>query len=266
MAQEEAIRRVTDAEDLDGEQDEAFVEFRASRDPRLRSALIEQNLPLATHLARRFSHRGEPIEDLEQVAAMALCKAVDRFEPEREVSFGAYATRTIIGELKRHFRDKGWAVRPPRRIQELCLELNREIGALTQRLGRAPTIKDLAQATEVPEADVIEALDASDSYWAASLDAPTADGEPLGSHLGSIDAALDAAEQRATLLPHLDALAPRERRIVLLRFVDGLTQSEIAQQVGLSQMQVSRLLRTSLTALRASYGNQTLDDVIDISK
>lgn len=256
---------MTDTNTLEGDQERAFVEFRASRDPALRDRLIELNLPLARHLARRFAHRGEPREDLEQVAAMALCKAVDRFEPEREVSFGAYATRTVLGELKRHFRDKGWTVRPPRRIQELCLELNREIESLTQQLGRAPTIKDLALATDASEADVIEALDAAESYWAASLDAPTADGDTVGSRIGSEDTALGIVEQRASLSPHLDALPPREQLILRLRFVDGLTQSEIAEHVGLSQMHVSRLLRSSLSALRAAYGEQSLDDVADIN-
>ena len=229
----------------------------------VRERRIAEYLALSASLARRFARRGEPLEDLEQVAALALVKAADRFDPSQNVAFGAYATRSILGELKRHFRDKGWAVRPPRRIQELCLELNREIESQTHSRGRAPTVPELARALEATEEDVIEALEASESYWLASLDAPSPDGDPLGARLGDGDPELLAAEQRVALDPLLEALAPRERRIVRLRFVDGLTQSEIAARLGLSQMHVSRLLRTSLETLRAT-GRESLGDVTDL--
>jgi RNA polymerase sigma-B factor len=154
-------------------------------------------------------------------------------------------------------------LRPPRRIQELCLELNRELGSLTQRLGRSPTIPELAAAVDATEADVIEALDAAESYWAVSLDSPTADGETLGTQVGARDVAFDAVDERVSLFSHLEALPERQRLIVQLRFVDGLTQSEIGARVGLSQMHVSRLLRTALTTLREAFGDQSMGDVAE---
>ena len=249
---------------LDEGQHEGFDDFAATKDTQLRERLIQENLPLASHLAHRFAHRGEPMDDLKQVASLALVNAVDRFDPGRDVAFAAFATRTIVGELKRHFRDKGWTVRPPRRIQELCLELNRSIEALTHDLGRSPTVPELAAATDASEADVIEALDAAESYWVASLDAPTVDGGTVGSHVGGADLGLEAVERRASLSPHLEQLPARERQILQLRFVDGLTQTEIAEHVGLSQMHVSRLLKASLASLRAAYGDQQMRDVVEL--
>ena len=250
---------------LDEERERPFVEYSRTRDAALRARLIEENLALAHSLARRFANRGESRDDLEQVAAMALVHAVDRYDASHGTAFAAFATRTILGELKRHFRDKGWMVRPPRRIQELCLELNRELESLTQRLGRSPTIPELAAAVDATEADVLEALDAAESYWAVSLDAPTPEGDTLGARVGGSDTGYDGVVQRATLDPPIAALSPRERRILRLRFVDGLTQSEIATAVGVSQMHVSRLLRTALVALREAYGDQTLDDVAELT-
>jgi RNA polymerase sigma-B factor len=260
---EEAGHDVIEMSTVEEDREQPFVEFSQTRDPALRSALVEENMPLALHLARRFAHRGESLEDLEQVAALALVNAVDRYDPVHATAFAAYATRTILGELKRHFRDKGWMVRPPRRIQELCLELNRELERLTQTVGRSPTIRELAHAVGASEADVIEALDAAESYWAVSLDAPTAEGDSLGSRIGESDVEFDAVEQRASLAEQLSGLPEREQTILRLRFFDGLTQSEIAVAVGLSQMHVSRLLRTSLTTLRRAYGELTLGDVAE---
>jgi RNA polymerase sigma-B factor len=243
-----------------------FTRFAATRDPELRDRLVERFLPLSSGVARRFTRRGEPRDDLEQVAALALVKAVDRFDPTRDVAFETYAVRSIAGELKRHFRDRAWSVRPPRRIQERCLELNRALEERTQALGRAPTIRELAEACATTEDDVIEALDAAESYWTVSLDLPTPDGETMGVHIGGDDHELEAVERRVTLVEHLAVLAPRDREIVRLRFVDGLTQSEIAERVGLSQMHVSRLLRGALTELRTSFRERRLVDVADLTE
>jgi RNA polymerase sigma-B factor len=230
-----------------------FVVFATSRDSNVRDRLIEAHLGLAEHLARRFAHRGEAYDDLVQVSSLALVKAVDRFDPERGVEFTTFATRTIIGELKRHFRDRGWAVRAPRRIQELYLHIGQAVSTLSQELGRSPGIKEIAKATGATEDDVIEALEAGQGYRSSSLDAPGPDGEALGNRIGIDDNAFSDAEHRATLSPHMAKLPERERLILSLRFVEGLTQSEIADRIGISQMHVSRLLSRSLSALRASY-------------
>jgi RNA polymerase sigma-B factor len=230
-----------------------FVVFATSRDSVVRDRLIEAHLGLAEHLARRFAHRGEAYDDLVQVSSLALVKAVDRFDPDRGVEFTTFATRTIIGELKRHFRDRGWAVRAPRRIQELYLHVGQVVSTLSQELGRSPGIREIAKATGASEDDVIEALEAGQGYRSASLDAPGPDGESLGNRIGVDDTAFSDAEYRATLSPHMAKLPERERQILQLRFVEGLTQSEIADRIGISQMHVSRLLGRSLTALRASY-------------
>ena len=166
---------------------------------------------LAEYLARRFANRGEPLEDLVQVASVGLIKAVDRFDPERGVEFSTYATHTIVGELKRHFRDKGWAIRAPRRMQELYLQLGKVVGTLSQELGRSPTIAELAAEVEVSEEEVLEALEAGQAYRSASLDAPVGneEGETLGAHLGEEDVSLADVESRATLSPLLAHLHPR---------------------------------------------------------
>jgi RNA polymerase sigma-B factor len=207
---------------------------------------------LAHHLARRFSNRGEAHEDLVQVASLALVKAAQRFEPERGVKFSTFATASIIGELKRHFRDRGWAVRAPRRIQELVLEISSCVERLGQELGRAPTVAELAKAIGATEVDVLEALEASQSYRTSSLDAHNGDGESMAESLGSDDGGFARVENHSALDHAMEALSPRDRSIVHLRFVDGLTQSEIANQLGVSQMQISRLLAGSLRRLRAS--------------
>src|SRR5687767_12728932 len=232
-----------------------FRAFAESRDPGLRDQLIEAHLGLAEYLARRFSNRGEPLDDLVQVASVGLLKAVDRFDPERGVEFSTYATHTIVGELKRHFRDKGWAVRAPRRMQELYLRLGKIIGTLSQDLGRSPTIQELATEAQVSEEEVLEALEAGQAYRFASLDAPSPgedDGDTLGAHMGEEDPELVDAEHRAALSPLIGRLPPREQRILHYRFFEGLTQSEIAARLGISQMHVSRLLARSLAQLRAA--------------
>jgi len=230
-----------------------FVTFVDTRDPALRDKLVSSYLGLAEYLARRFANRGEPLDDLVQVASLGLVKAVDRFDPERGVEFSTYATHTIVGELKRHFRDKGWAIRAPRRMQELYLRLGKVVATLGQELGRSPTIAELAAEVEVSEEEVLEAMEAGQAYRFASLDAPAggdAEGESLGSRFGDLDPELAGAEQRATLSPLLSRLPQREQLILHMRFFEGLTQSEIARRLGISQMHVSRLLARSVAQLR----------------
>jgi RNA polymerase sigma-B factor len=233
-----------------GESHQLFLEFARTGDPVLRDRLVEQHLGLAHQLARRFTNRGETYDDLVQVASMALVKSVDRFDPDRGVEFSTFATRTVIGELKRHFRDKGWAIRAPRRIQELYLELGPVIASLSQRRGRPPTVREMAEAIDASDEAVLEALEAGRSYRTTSIDAPDRQDGTIAGRLGAIDSGFAGAEDRMLLAVSLADLAPRERTIIQLRFVEGLTQSEIAQRVGVSQMHVSRLLATSLAKLR----------------
>jgi RNA polymerase sigma-B factor len=232
-----------------------FVEYAATGDHGLRDELVAAHLGLAEYLARRFANRGEPLDDLVQVASFGLLKAVDRFDPERGVEFSTYATHTIVGEIKRHFRDRGWAIRAPRRMQELYLRLGKVVGTLGQELGRSPTIAELAAEVAVSEEEVLEALEAGAAYRFASLDSPVGgdeEGQTLASKLGEEDSHFVDAEDRATLFPLLAQLPAREQRIIRLRFFDGLTQSEIATRLGISQMHVSRLLARSVAQLRAA--------------
>jgi len=231
-----------------------FVQLARDGDRELRAELIEAHLGLAEHLARRFVYRGESYDDLVQVASIALIKAVDRYDPARGVEFSTFATKTVLGEVKRHFRDKGWAIRAPRRLQELYLQLNHSVSALSQTLGRSPTIAELAADTGAGEEQVLEALEAGQSYRSMSLDGPGPDDEGLGARLGTEAEGLGVAEWRTVLEPHVQALPEREQTILRLRFIDGLTQSEIAARIGLSQMHVSRLLVRSLATLRARLG------------
>ncbi len=232
-----------------------FAELARHDDQELRSELIEAHIGLAEYLARRFVYRGEPYDDLVQVASIALIKAVDRFDPERGVEFTTFATKTILGELKRHFRDKGWAIRAPRRLQELYLHLNQSVATLSQQLQRSPTIAELAADTGASEEQVLEALEAGQSYRSTSLDSAEPDEEGLGARLGTDAEEIGTAEWRAILEPHVQALPQREQTILRLRFVQGLPQSEIATRIGLSQMHVSRLLVRSLAMLRERLGD-----------
>jgi RNA polymerase sigma-B factor len=230
---------------------EAFRRYRRSRDRTLRNELIEEHAGLAEALARRMSHRGETHDDLRQVALVGLLKAVERFDPEHGVRFTSFATPTILGELKRHFRDRGWAVRVPRRVQELNLEVREATGTLTQELGRSPTTGEIAARIGVDLEDVIESMESGGLYRLASLDATATsddDWEP-SSWLAVDDKALLDTEDRVTVEELLGLLPEREQRIMHLRFFEGLTQSEIAAQVGVSQMHVSRLLTRSIEAL-----------------
>lgn len=234
--------------------DPRFAQYRRTRDRSLRDALVEENVPLARFLARRFVDRGEPLDDLLQVALLGLLKAVDRFDPALGLRFSTFATPTILGELKRHFRDRGWAVRVPRRVQELHVQLNRLVGLLSQELGRSPTPLEIAERAGVSEEDVLEAMEAGGLYRLVSLDGSLTDDDDapeLSLQLGDDDRGFARVERRVELEELLDVLPDRERHIVLLRYFDGLTQSEIANEVGISQMHVSRLLTRSLEALRS---------------
>jgi RNA polymerase sigma-B factor len=244
-----------------------FAEYHRTGDLELRDRLVESNLGLAHHLARKFNNRGEPLEDLAQVAALALIKAVERFDPERGLEFGTFAVPTIVGELKRHFRDKGWAVRVPRRVKEVHLRLAPAVAELTSNFGRSPTIPELAEHLDTDTETIIEAMDAGRAYRASSLDTPVSSSdqgtsETLSSIMGALDPNLDKVDQRSQIASLLRDLSEQERLILHLRFYDGLPQSQIAEQVGLSQMQISRLLARLLHRLRAEILAQ--DDPDDI--
>lgn len=219
----------------------------------IRSELVELHLPLVEYLARRFRNRGETLDDLIQVATIGLIKSIDRFDINRGVEFSTYATPTIVGEIKRHFRDKGWAIRVPRRLQELKLSLTKATGELSQQLGRAPTIAELAGHLRMTEEEVLEGLESANAYSTVSLDAPDSgddDAPAVADSLGESDEGLEGVEYRESLKPLLDQLPAREKRILLLRFFGNMTQSQIAGDLGISQMHVSRLLSRTLAQLR----------------
>jgi RNA polymerase sigma-B factor len=221
---------------------------------RIRGELVELHLPLVEYLARRFRNRGEWLDDLTQVATIGLIKSIDRFDLGRGVEFSTYATPTIVGEIKRHFRDKGWAVRVPRRLQELKLALTKAISDLAQREGRAPTVAEIAAHLQMSEEEVLEGLESANAYSTVSLDAPDSgddDAPAVAESLGMLDEALEGVEYRESLKPLLEQLPSREKRILLLRFFGNMTQSQIATELGISQMHVSRLLARTLTQLRA---------------
>ena len=220
-----------------------------------RDSLVHLHLPLVEHCARRFRNRGEPFEDLVQVGTIGLIKSVDRFDPERGVEFSTYATPTIIGEIKRYFRDKGWAIRVPRRLQELRMQIGSATAELTQSLGRSPTASELAERVGCSVEEIIEGIESSNAYSTLSLDATDDSDDGTSSMLdalGADDEGLEHVEIRESLKPLLDRLEPREKRILLLRFFKNQTQSQIAEEIGVSQMHVSRLLSRTLDQLRAS--------------
>jgi RNA polymerase sigma-B factor len=218
---------------------------RAARDE-----VAARMLPLARSLARRYANKGEPLDDLEQVACVGLIKAIDRFDLSREVRFATYAVPTIAGELKRHFRDRGWMMRVPREVQELSGRIGVVRERLVHDLARTPTVTELARATATDEDRVVEALAAAEAYRTLSLDQPFQDGTGPLEAIGDDDLGFERAEARAMLADGLHELAPREREIVRLRFFEGLTQREIAEQIGISQMHVSRLIRRTVQQLR----------------
>jgi RNA polymerase sigma-B factor len=220
---------------------------------RARSELVTLHIPLVQYLARRFRDRGEPVEDLAQVGMIGLLKAVDRFELERGVELATYATPTVVGEIKRHFRDKGWAIRVPRRLQELRMSLGQATAELSQRTGRSPTVAELAVHLAISEEEVLEGLEGAQAYSYTSLDAHVGssdDSTSLADLMGADDPQIETIEYRESLRPLLAKLPARERRILVLRFFHGMTQTQISEEVGISQMHVSRLLAKSLAVLR----------------
>jgi RNA polymerase sigma-B factor len=242
-------------EEMTQEQRSVELFARLPDDAGAREELVELYRPLAEYLARRFYGRGEPLDDLIQVASIGLLKAIDRFDPGREVKFSTYATATIVGELKRHFRDKGWALRVPRRLQESGLKVGRAVTDLSQQLGRAPTIREISETTGLSDEEVLEAMETVNAYTAASLDAPTdEEGATSLQKLGAEDPTFELLESWTSVAPALQQLPARERRILYLRFFRGLTQTQIAEELGISQMHVSRLLSRTLAGLRAAVG------------
>jgi RNA polymerase sigma-B factor len=241
---------------------ERFREFRRTGDPKLRHEIIEDHLWLARHGARRFTGRGENPDDLFQVASFALLNAVDRFDPELDIRFSTYAMPTIIGELRRHFRDRTWSMRVSRRLKDLHLELRAAKEELTHLLNRAPTVDELADFVDASPDEVLEALEAGASYRAGSLTpGPMGpDGGELDepASLGTADDELDSSPERVVLQQALQTLSPRDRRVVYLTFYVGLTQAEIAEQIGVSQVHVSRILRSCLAKLGDQLDEESL--------
>jgi RNA polymerase sigma-B factor len=224
------------------------AEFQHHRD-----AIVERCLPLADHIARRFDGRGEPHDDLVQVARVGLVNAVIRFDVETGSDFVSFAVPTIMGEVRRHFRDNSWSVKVPRRLKELHLQLGAATAELSQRLGRAPTPTELAELLGMDRAEVVEGLVAGSSYNTLSIDSGGSgndDAPAIADTLGDVDATLDQIENREALRPLLESLPDRERAVVVLRFFESMTQTQIAERIGVSQMHVSRLLARALTRLR----------------
>jgi RNA polymerase sigma-B factor len=248
-AGDEVDRRVADRR--------LFTRLRDDRDPVDRDAVVERFMPLARQLAARYQRPEEPFDDVFQVACFGLVKAVDRFDSGRGVAFSSYAVPTITGEIKRHFRDRAWAVRVPRDLQELALRVERVAADRTRELGRRPTVEEVAATMAIAVEDVLEALDAAAAYRATSFDTPLAGGDEdaggsLGDVVGMIDQGFLRAEQRAELGSLMRALTRTERAVVRLRFDQDLTQAEIGERLGISQMQVSRVLRRSIAKLRTT--------------
>lgn len=230
----------------------AVAEPGSAQRQSIRDELVTMHMALVEHLARRFRDRGEPHEDLVQVGTIGLIKAVDRFDCDRGVEFSTYATPTILGEIRRHFRDRGWAIRVPRRLQELRIVMVRATGELTQTLGHAPSVAQLAEHLHLTEEEILEGIESAQAYSTSSLDAPDGDEDGTGfaDTMGVEDEELEAALNRAALAPLLAQLPERDRRILMLRFFHSMTQSQIASEIGISQMHVSRLLTRSLATLR----------------
>ena len=238
-----------------GEEDRRLlVRYHTGGDPLAREQLVERFLPLARQLARRYQRGGEQLDDLIQVASLGLLKAIDRFDPARETAFSSFAVPTILGELKRHFRDKGWSVRVPRDLQEMAVRVDRIADEMSRELGRAPTPGEIAKRIGATLEQVLEAREASAAYRAVSLDRPRAEnedeGDPYADAFGIEDPGFGLAEDSATVERLMQVLSEREREVLRLRFEEDLTQSEIGQRVGVSQMHVSRLIRQSISRLR----------------
>lgn len=251
-----AVRRAPKGKDAwDKERThELFRLYKEKGDEEARDQLIVSHLNLARFLASKFKNRGEPLDDLVQVGTIGLIKAIDRFDPERGLEFTTYATPTILGEIKRHFRDKGWSIRVPRRLQELSAKVNQATDELTVELQRSPSVEEIAAKLGVGAEEILEAMESSGAYTSVSLEAggTSEDDEApaLIDRLGSVDEDLDASDDRMVIDDAIRDFSPREQEIVRMRFIDGLTQVEIAKRLGVSQVQVSRLLRRTLRKIQ----------------
>jgi RNA polymerase sigma-B factor len=236
--------------------------YHRDGDPAAREALVERFLPLARQLARRYQRGGEPLDDLNQVASLGLLKAIDRFEPDRPTAFSSFAVPTILGELKRHFRDRGWSVRVPRDLQEMSVRVEKVAETMGRELSRAPTPAEIADEIGITTERVLEAREAAGAYRAVSLDRPREDeeGEGVAEMFGVEDPGFGLAEDAATVESLMSVLSDREREVLRLRFAEDLTQSEIGARVGVSQMHVSRLIRQAVARLRAAA-----DDARDVA-
>jgi RNA polymerase sigma-B factor len=246
---------------MDTDVEALLVAYHRDGDAGARERALVELMPLVRALAARYAGRGEPLEDLVQVGSIGLIKAVDRFDIDRGVDFRSYAVPTIVGEIRRHFRDKAWAMHVPRRLKELSLRLSRVLDQLTTELGRSPTISELAAAAGVDEEDAIDALDSANAYSTRSLQAPFDDGsdDSLADKLGSDERGYAEVEDGTLLAAGLAALDDRERQIVELRFFHEMTQSQIASEIGISQMHVSRLLRRALVTMRGRIDEDEID-------
>jgi RNA polymerase sigma-B factor len=233
-------------------------EYRATRDPAVRERLVDLNSDLVHFIARRFANRGEPLEDIEQVGFLGLIQAIERFDPSLENEFSTFATPTISGEIRRHFRDRSWAVRVPRRLQENYLRVVRSREQLSAELGREPSIAEIADRVGLAADEVLAALEVSPAQHTLSLEStPTGsadEGRELGERLGSDDVDLDRVEMRQVIDQVMAHLTPRERQIMMLRFVEQLPQTEVAKRLGISQMHVSRLQRAAIEHMRREFG------------
>jgi RNA polymerase sigma-B factor len=236
-----------------------FTRYNDAGDFHAREQLIRQCLPLARRLASRYARPGHPVEDLQQVASIGLIKAVDRFDPDRGTAFSSFAVPSILGELKRHFRDHGWAARVPRSLQERVLKINSTVETLSSRLGRPPTVSEIATAAGLSLEEALEGLEAGEAYSSSSLDAPAPgedgeDGSTYGESMGQIDERFELIDYRSVVDSTIRALPERERQVLGMRFYEDMTQSEIAARIGVSQMHVSRLIRRALDRLRTVAG------------
>jgi RNA polymerase sigma-B factor len=229
--------------------------YARDRSPTVREELVERFMPLARRLAARYAGGAEPFDDLVQVASVGLVKAIDRFDPVRGTAFSTFAVPTILGELKRHFRDRGWSVHVPRDVQERILKVERALADLPSKLGHSPTVQEIAARIEATDEEVLEAMHAAQGHHAVSLDASSSIGDgddpgPLRDRIGEEDLAFDTVEYGEAIGPILEEISERDRKVLHLRFVEDMTQSEIAEQVGVSQMHVSRILRATIEKLR----------------
>jgi RNA polymerase sigma-B factor len=237
-----------------------FARYARDRDPGTREQLVERFMPLARRLAMRYHQSGEPLDDLVQVASLGLIKAVDRYNPERGTAFSSFAVPTIVGELKRYFRDSGWAVHVPRGTQESALKVERAIEEVQRKLGRSPSVREIAGHLGKTEEEVLDAMEARSAYHSASLEETLSDDESEGARLDKLrseEEGYELVDYAVSLEPAWERLSKREQLLLHLRFWEGMTQADIAKRIGVSQMQVSRLLRSTLIRLRASFDDES---------